>query len=318
MRPIHRLATLACAFAVGHAQAQYPTKPIHIIVPFAAGGGGDLTARVIAQPLSQALGQPVIVDLKPGADGQIAALETMRATADGYTIFAASGGAMSAVPALRKTSPYDPLADFTPISSFYTASNFVLVHSSVPARSLGELIDYARTNPGKLSYGSGNTYSVVAMAQLLQQTRTNMVHVPYKGEGPAVLDFITGRIQVMVATPAATLVHLKEGKLRALATTLPQRSSILPDVPTFAEAGFPEPRLVGWSGFVGPAKLPRDVSERLSREINLVLKRDEVREQVAKLGFVVRGSSPEELAEFIKEQLVAWRQGIRDAGIPQE
>ena len=318
MRPAHWLAALACALVVGHAQAQYPTKPIRIIVPFATGGGGELSTRIIAQPLSQALGQPVIVDTKPGADGQIAAQETMRATADGHTIFAASGSALSAVPALRKTSPYDPLADFTPISSFYTASNFVLVHSSVPARSLRELIDYARTNPGKLSYGSGNTYSVVAMAKLLKQTGTSMVHVPYKGEGQAVLDFITGRIQVMVATPAATLVHVKEGKLQALATTLPQRSSLLPDVPTLAEAGFPELRFVGWAGFVGPANLPRDVSERLSREINLVLKRDEIREQLAKLGFVGRGSSPEEFAEFMKEQLVVWRQGIREAGIPQE
>ena len=318
MRSIHLLAALACAFAVGHAQAQYPTKPIRIIVPFAAGGAGELGTRIVAQPLSQALGQPVIVETRPGADGQIAALETMRATADGYTIFAASGGAMFAIPALRKTSPYDPVADFTPISSFYTSTFFVFVHPSVPARSLGELIDYARTNPGKLSYGSGNMFSIVAMAQLLQQTRTSMVHVPYKGEGPAVLDFITGRIQVMLATPAALLAHLKEGKLRALATTLPQRSSILPDVPTFAEAGFPEPRLVPWGGFVGPAGLPRNVTERLSREINLILKRDDVREKLASLGSAGRGSSPEELAEFIKEQVVAWRQGIREAGIPQE
>ncbi len=318
MRLIHWLAVLACAFAVGHAQAQYPSKPIRIIVPFPPGGGGDFSARVVAQPLSQALGQPVTVETKPGADGQLAALETIRSAADGYTIFAANAGAMFAVPALRKAPPYDPLTDFTPISSFYTATFFVLVHPSVPARSLGQLIDYARANPDRLSYGSGNTFSVVGMAQLLLQTRTSMVHVPYKGEAPAVLDFITGRIQVMLATPAATLVHLKEGKLRALATTLPQRSSMLPDVPTYAEAGFPEPRLAGWSGFVGPAKLPRDVSERLSREINLVLKRDEVREELAKIGFVVRGSSPQELTEFMKEQLVAWRQGIREAGIPQE
>lgn len=318
MRPNHWLTALACALAVGHAQAQYPTKPIRIIVPFPPGGGGELTARVIAQPLSQALGQPVNVETKPGADGQIAAIETMRATADGYTIFAANAGAMSAVPALRKVPPYDPTVDFTPISSFYIATFFVFVHPSVPARSLGELVDYARTNPGKLSYGTGNTFSIVAMAQLLKQTRTSMVHVPYKGEAPAVLDFITGRIQVMLATPAATLTHLKDGKLRALATTLPQRSSLLPDVPTFAEAGIAEPRMVPWTGFVAPAKLPKDVTERLSREINIVLKRDDIREQLARLGLPGRGSSPQELAEYIKQQSVAWRQGILEAGIPQE
>ena len=319
MNPVAFFNVLAaCALMAGSAAAQYPNKPIRIIVPFASGGGGELGARIIAQPLSQALGQPVIVETRPGADGQIAALETARAAPDGYTLFTGSAGAMAAVPAIRRTAPYDPLADFTPISSFYTASFFVFVHPSVQTRSLGELIDYARTNPGKLSYGSGNMFSVVATAQLLQQTRTSMVHVPYKGEGPAVLDFITGRIQVMLATPAATLVHLKEGKLRALATTLPQRSSILPDVPTFAEAGLPEPRVTPWTGFFGPAGLPRPVIERLSREINLILKRDEVHEQMAKLGFAVRGSSPEELAEFLKGQLVAWRQGIREAGIPQE
>lgn len=318
MRCTRWLAVLALALAASHAQAQYPTKPIRIIVPFPAGGGADDATRIVAQSLTLALGQPVIVDNKPGADGQIAAMEVKRAAADGYTIFAASGGAMSAVPALRKAPPYDPLRDFTPISTFFSSSNIILVHPDVPARSLAELIDYARGNPGKLSYGSGTAYGIVAMAQLQQQTRTSMVHVPYKGEGPAVLDLLAGRIQVLVASPVPTLGHIKEGKLRALATTLPQRISLLPDVPTYAEAGFPVPRFAAWMGFVGPAKLPRDVSERLSREITLALKREEVREQLARTGSVASGSSPEGMAEFMREQLGAWRQGIRDAGIPQE
>lgn len=318
MEPARLLAAFACAFAVGHAHAQYPTKPIRIIVPFAAGGGADLITRIVAQPLSQALGQPVIIDTKPGADGQIAALETMRAAPDGYTIFMGTAGAMSANSALRKAPQYDPLVDFTPISSFFLATFFIFVHSSLPAHSLGGLIDYARMNPDKLSYGSGNTFSIVVMAQILKHTQTSMVHVPYKGEAPAMLDFTTGRVQVMLATPANTLVHLKDGKLRALATTLPQRSSLLPDVPTIAEAGLPTPSLAPWGGFFGPAKLPRDLTERLSREIGLILKRDDVREQMEKLGFAGRGSSPEELGEYVKGQLVAWRQGIRQAGIPQE
>ena len=316
---IRLLAVLmACAWMAGNVAGQYPTKPIRIVVPFAPGGGGDLSTRLVGQPLSQALGQPVIVDTKPGADGQIAALETMRAAPDGYTLFMATAGAMSAVPALRKIPPYDPVADFTPISSFFTASFFVFVHSSVPASSLGELIEYARTNPGKLSYGTGNTFSIVATAQLLQQTRTNMVHIPYKGEAPAVTDFTTGRIQVMVATPTNTFPHVKEGKLRVLATLLLQRSSMLPDVPTIAEAGFRAPRVAPWAGFVAPARLPKDITERLSREINLILRRDDVREQLAKFGFAGHGSSPDELRDHVKEQLVAWREGIREAGIPQE
>jgi tripartite-type tricarboxylate transporter receptor subunit TctC len=175
--------------------------PIRIIVPFAAGGGGDLSARIVAQPLSQALGQPVIVETRPGGDGQVAALETLRAAPDGHTIFAASASAMAAVPALRKVAPYDPLADFTPISSFFDSSFFVFVHPSVPVRSLGELFDHARANPGKLNYGSGTMFSVIqhgagAAADWHEHGACSYI---WRGAGGA--DFIIGRIQVMLATP---------------------------------------------------------------------------------------------------------------------
>lgn len=308
----------AFSLAAAHAMAQYPSKPIRILVPFAAGGGGDIVTRALALPLSQALGQPVVVEPKPGADGQIAAIETMRSPNDGHTLLFGSTTSMSSVPAVRKTPPYDPNIDFTPISSFCTVTFFLFVHPSVPARSLRELVDYARLHPGKLSYGSGNATSIMAAAELQAHARINMVHIPYKGEAPAALDFSAGRIQVMFATPASMMPLVKDGKLRALVTTLGQRSPLLPDVPTIGEAGYPEPSALGWVGFFGPANMPPAVTERLSREINAILQRDEMREQLAKYGFAARGSSPEELAFLVKQQLEIWRSAVRAGTIVQE
>ena len=310
-----RIVALATVLFASAAAAQYPTKPIRLLVPFPAGGAADVAARVVAQPMSQALGQTIVIDNRPGADGAIAGDIVVKSPADGYTLFFATSSAISAVPALRKVPPYDPLTQFTPITSIGRLTVFVFVHSSVPAKSIAELIDYARANPGKLEYGTGHTTGIVATAQFKSLTKTNMLHVPYKGDGPALADLVQGRIKVIFATPTGVLGHVKEGRVRVLATLLDSRSPLLPDAPTMAESGLPKFNVAAWAGMFGPAGLPKDVVERISREANIALKQPAVIEQLARQGFMPVGSNPDGFAAYIKEQHVAWGQAIKDAGI---
>lgn len=310
-----RIVALAMVLFASAAAAQYPTKPIRLLVPFPAGGAADIAARVVAQPMSQALGQTIVIDNRPGADGAIAGDIVVKSPADGYTLFFATSSAISAVPALRKVPPYDPLTQFTPITSIGRLTVFVFVHSSVSAKSIAELIDYARANPGKLEYGTGHTTGIVATAQFKSLTKTNMLHVPYKGDGPALADLVQGRIKVIFATPTGVLGHVKEGRVRVLATLLDSRSPLLPDAPTMAESGLPKFNVAAWAGMFGPAGMPKNVVERISREANITLKQPAVVEQLARQGFMPVGSNPDGFAAYIKEQHVAWGQAIRDAGI---
>jgi tripartite-type tricarboxylate transporter receptor subunit TctC len=299
------------------ATAQYPAKPIRIVVPF-PGGPVDALARIVGQPLSQVLGQPVVVEDKPGADGAIAAEFVARSAPDGYTLFCAGNSQMLGVPTLRKNPPYDPVADFTPITSLARFSLFLAVHPSVPAKTLAELIDYLRANPGKLNYGTGNVSAILASAQLMSLGKVDMVHVPYKGEAQAMPDLVSARVQLMFATGRAVAPLVREGRLRALATLLAARSSLLPDVPTIAEAGMPQLSIVIWAGLFAPAKTPKEIVERLSREVNAILKRPEIRERLEKQALEPGGSTPNELEAFLKQQLVEWRSAARAAGLKPE
>ncbi len=311
-------AAIALGLLCGTAQAQYPNKPIRLIVPFPPGGAAEVGARIFAQPLSQALGQPVVIETKPGADGAIAADATMKSAPDGYTLFYATNTAFSWVPAVRKDPPYDPVNDFTPVSMIGQFGFFVFSHPSVPATNMKELLAYIRANPGKLNYGSGNSTAMVSTAQLVQREKLDLVHVPYKGDGPLFVDLLGGRVHFAMATPGAAAPQVREGRLRALATLLPSRSSLLPDAPTMAESGLAGLSITPWGGIFGPKGMPRDIADRLSRELIALLKRPEVREAFGKLAFEPRGSTPEELTAFTREQLAVWRRVTAEVGIKPE
>jgi tripartite-type tricarboxylate transporter receptor subunit TctC len=304
-----------CLLVAVPAAAQYPSKPIRLIVPFPAGGAADLSARTIALPLSQALGQPIVVENKPGADGAIAADIVIKSAPDGYTLFFGTSTALCSVPAMRKDPPYNPVVDFTPISLVGTFGFFLFVHPSVPAQSMRELLDYARANPGKLNYGTGNSTSVLATARLKLQERLEMVEIPYKGDAPATSDLVAGRVQLMIATPGTAAAFVKEGKLRALVTLLRNRSPLLPDVPTSAEAGLPPLPIEPWAGLFGPAKMPKEIVARIARETAAVVARPDVHEQLERYAFDGRSSTPEELAAFLKDQVDIWSRTAREVGI---
>ncbi|HJY76176.1 MAG TPA: tripartite tricarboxylate transporter substrate-binding protein [Burkholderiales bacterium] len=312
------LAALAAVLLAGAASAQYPSKPIRLIVPFPPGGAAELGARIYAQPLGLALGQPVVIETKPGADGAIAAEAAMKAAPDGYTLFYATNTAFSWLPAVRKNPPYDPVADFTPVSLVGQFGFFIFCHPSVPANTISELLAYIRVNPGKLNYGSGNSTSIVATAQLAQQEKLDVVHIPYKGDGPLSVDLLGGRVQFAIATPGTAAPQVREGKLKVLATLLPSRNPLLPEAPTFAEAGLRPLSITPWGGVFGPAHMPKDIVGRIGRELGVVLKRSDVREAFQKLAFEPRSSTPEELTALVKEQGEVWRRVVAEVGIKPE
>jgi tripartite-type tricarboxylate transporter receptor subunit TctC len=315
---IRIIAAVFAAMLSGLAAAQYPNKPIRLIVPFPPGGAAELGARIFSQPLGQALGQPVVIETKPGADGAIAAEATMKAAPDGYTLFYATNTAFSWLPAVRKSPPYDPAADFTPVSLVGQFGFFVFSHPSVPASNMAELLAHIRANPGKLNYGSGNSTSMLATAQLVLQEKLDVVHIPYKGDGPLSVDLLGGRVHFAIATPGSAAPQVKEGKLRVLATLLPSRSALLPQAPTMPEAGLRGLSITPWGGVFGPAGVPREIVDRVARELATLLKRPEVREAFGKLAFEPRSSTPEELAAFVKEQGKVWRRVVAEVGIKPE
>ncbi|HEX5611153.1 MAG TPA: tripartite tricarboxylate transporter substrate binding protein [Burkholderiales bacterium] len=309
------VAALAGTLLAASALAQYPSKPIRLIVPFPPGGAAELGARIFAQPLGQALGQPVVIETKPGAEGIIASQTVLQAAPDGYTLYYGTATGMSFAPAAKKVPPYDPVRDFTPISLVGIFGFFVFSHSSLPVHTIRDLVGYARANPGKLNYGTGNATSVLATAQFSAQQKLDMVHIPYKGDGPLTLDMVAGRVHVAIATPGNLAPQVKEGKVRVLATLLPSRNQLLPDAPTMTEAGLEAVPITPWGGLFGPAKMPREIVDRVQRALAGVLAKPEVRDAFGKLAFEPRSSTPEELAAFVAEQLQAYGRATRAVGL---
>ena len=312
------LSGLALAVLSWAAYAQFPVKPIRVVVPFPAGSATDTVARVLSASVAQSIGQSVVVENKAGADGAIAAAEVAKSPADGYTLLMATNSPMSAVPAMKKVPPYDPVADFTPITDVGRYTFFIVVHPDVPAKSLAELIAYARANPGKLNYATGNTTGIVSTAFFAAQAQIRMVHVPYKGEPQALTDLVAGRVQVMFCSSGTSVPMIREGRLRALVTTLPRRTHLMPEVPTIAEAGMPQFSITSWAGLFGPAKMPRAVVERLNREFVAAMGRADVQAAMEKQAFALSPSSPERLADLVKEQMESYRSTLRAAGVEPE
>ena len=310
------LAALLCAAGLVH--AQYPNKPVRFIVGFPPGGSADPTTRIMAAALQEQLGQPFVVENRPGADSAIAAEQVSKMAADGYTLMFASNSAMTAAVALRKNPTYDPLKDFTPISMVGRATVFFYVHPEVPAKTLKEFIAHARANPGKLVYGTGNPLSILYGQQLMSATGMQMLHVPYKGEGPLNPDILAGRVHSSFLSTGSAVSNAKDGRLRPLAVLLERRSPLLPEVPTITEAGVPEVTVRQWAGIFGPPNLPKDIVARLNKEVNAALQRPDVIAKLQSYGYSPEGSTPERLVEVNRADLELWRKLVKEAGIPLE
>ena len=291
--------------AAAWAADSYPQKPLRLVVGFAPGGGADALTRIIAQGLAKQLGQQVIVDNRPGADGILSAQAVASAPPDGYTLLMGTNTAMVAAPTLRPNPPYDPFKAFTPISSAGQFSMFLVVPSGFPAKSVDELLAAVAARPGSYNSASSNSASELAMLQLLGQQR-KVVNARYKGDMQAMTDLLGGQIHMMFTTGTLAPAFVKEGRIRALLTLQPQRSPLLPEVPTAAELGLGKLTITPWAGFFGPPGLPAAITERLSTELQKTLARPEVREQLVQQGFEGYGMSPEQFAAFFRTQYEAF------------
>lgn len=307
--------------SVAHAQtaaaSPWPTKPIRILTPFTAGGAADVAARGLAAILQAAVKQPVSVEPKPGADGALAAQELLRSPADGHTLYFATASALSYVPNVRKSAGYT-LADVAPVTSFVTFTFYLMVHDSLPGKTLGEVMAHIKANPGKYSYASGNSTVLLAGALLASATGVDMAHVPYKGESQAVADMLGGRIHMMWSSPAMLPALTKDGRFRPVAALLSERSPAFPDVPTIVEAGLPLVNLVPWGGFVAPAATPKDVVAAASKALREAMAHPDMRGPADKAGVIVRGSTPEAFGRLLQEQLVAYGNAVKAAKLPVE
>lgn len=313
------LGLLALAAAAGTASAQaYPSAPVTLVVPFAAGSGTDAVARIVARRLAERLKQPVLVDNKPGASAQIGAQHVAKAKPDGYTLFMTTNTSHSANPALFASLKYDPIKDFTPITRVGELPFALLVNAGFPARTLKELIEHARANPGKLSYATPNSTSLVASETIKRMAGLQVTAVPYKSSPQALTDLVGGQVQMYVADLGSTMGMIKAGNVRALAVTTRAPLKSLPGVPPVA-SDVPGFDLTSWNGIFGPAGLPAPVAERLNADILQVLAEKEVQEQLAQLGFEVWPSkTPDEFAKYVADQLAHWTALIKQAGIRPE
>jgi tripartite-type tricarboxylate transporter receptor subunit TctC len=322
MQRLFRATLVACGVAAASlaagAQQPYPSTPITMVVPFAAGSGTDAVARTVSQKLAERLKQPVLVDNKPGANAQVAAQIVAKAKPDGYTLFMTTNTSHSANPALYSNLKYDPIKDFTPVARVGELPFALVVHPAVPARTLAEFIDYARAHPGKLSYATPNSTSLVAMESIKHIAKVDIVGIPYKSSPQAMTDLVGGQVQVYVADLGSGKSMLVTDKVRTLGITTVQPSPLLPGVPPIGQTvkGFD---LTSWNGIFGPAGMPAAVVNRINTELQAVLADKDTQDKLAQIGFQVWPSkTPEEFTRYVADQLTHWRTLIGQAGIQPE
>ena len=309
---------LVAAVAVAHgalATDAYPARPISLVAVFGAGSASDTLCRVIAAPLGAALKQPVVVENRPGADGALAATYVARQPPDGYTLLMATNSPLSADPYLLKDLGYDAIKDFTPVSRVGSFTLILVVNPSVPANSFKELVAYAKANPGKLSFASGNTSGIVAGETLKRWAGIDLLHVPYKSTPPALEDIIAGRVSMMFADLTTAMPHVNAGALRALAVTRIKRSAVYPELPTLDEEGVIGFDLDAWAGIVAPARTPPEIVDRLNKELRVIIDDPAIKGRLKTVGFEAFSSPPGELGDFIKVQLGKWEKMVRESGV---
>ena len=314
---------IACCLAAPSAFAQapgFPTKPVRWVVPFPPGGSADLMARMTAQELGKALGQQVVIENRPGASAIVGAEYVAKAAADGHTILQCNVGQFTINPSLYPKLPYNPLRDFAPITVIASIDNVMVVTPSLPVKSVRELIELARKRPGELNFTSSGAGSLTHLTGELMKLHANikMTHISYKGSAPAAVDTMAGFVQIMFDNLPATLENIKAGRLRALAILSRERSSVLPNVPTLHESGFPGYDMVSWQCVAAPTGTPKSVIDRLYTEIAAVLKTPAIRDKMAPLGARVVANTPDEFAKYLKDETAKWSKAVQDAGIKLE
>ena len=316
---IHNLARLAAALALGAAalsHAQYPTRPIKLIVPFPPAGSTDISARALAGKLGERLGQPVIIENKPGAGGNIGSDVVAKAPPDGYTLVVGTVGTHAINSGLYSKMPYDPIRDFAPVVLLSTTPNVLVVPASFPANSVQDVIRLAKAKPGELTFASSGAGTSIHLSGEMFKSMAglDMTHIPYKGSAPMLIDLLSGQVNMAFDNLSASMAYIKAGKLKALATTGAKRAAGLPDLPTVSEAGLTGYESTSWNAIYAPAGTPKEIVDKLNREANAVLQSPETRKYFTDQGAEAGGGTPAELAAFNRAEIAKWAKVVKDSG----